>query len=345
MNIFAMKQARGIWLNQILDDEIRNICQQNDIKIPICHGKGKSPWGNWQWHLKHRLTDQSLDLFLKLFPRYQGQKLETYCEDFNLSILPLNLLLGSDVLSKFLPEIGFVAKEDPYGCVREESTIYQENMRGKIYLGSRKPKYKTILMILSSIADRVNCPIGCAHCYRPARFKNRKWELIKDDGIREPLMFLPPTNHAAELVKRWNNDPLLSDAYDLILSGGEPLMLSNTTIKEMLKELGKAKYLKTLRICTGTVFLGLPFRIDDELIQIFKDFEKKTGVIVDFNVHLSHPANFSPEAIMAARKIREAGFDILTQVPLEEGVNFWRNDIPRTIEILRRVARLTQFVA
>lgn len=302
-------------------------------------------WGSWRWHVANRLTEENILLISELSSNYQPRfkELKDYFEDFSPSILPLSLAIGKEALARCMPEIGFIAKEDPYGIVREESTIFMEEFGEKVYLGSRKPGFKTILLVFSESADRVYCPMGCSHCYRPSRFKKRKWSLIKNDGTQEPLKFLSPIEHTRKLVEWWNNNSQLEDAYDLIMSGGEPLMLANGVIRKILQELEKAKHLRTLRLCTGTVFLGLPFRIDDELIRIFKDFEKATGRVVSFNVHLSHPANFSPEAVLAARKVRNAGFDILTQVPLEAGVNFWPDDLGKSITTLTELSRLTQF--
>jgi len=341
MNRQQLDNIRACWLEKNLDEETRTICQRHNIAIPKTEKQESSEvWGDWKWHISARVHD--LMSFLLLFPQYQGQEheLSEWLKSYDLSILPLNLLQPEGV-QKFLPRPGLVPAPDPYGVQQEHSIVLREEDGKKFYLATRKPGYATFLPILSGGASRVFCPIGCAGCYRGAQTRfNEPLRIIKKDGTTEDIQIPQPVEQIRWLVERWNLDPQFSEVYDILISGGEPMILPNSVWKQMLDELKNAKYLKSLRICTGALFLGLPFRFDDEFIGILTDFRKTTGVSIKMSTHISHPENITPEAIFFARKILRAGIEILPQIPLEGGVNFWMDDLQRTARTLRQLDRL-----
>ena len=58
-----------------------------------------------------------------------------------------------------------------------------------------------------------------------------------------------------------------------------------------------------------------------------------------FNAHLSNHYQITPEALQAVRRIRQRGFAIYSQVPVQEGVNFFREDLGKTMEYLVEMGR------
>jgi L-lysine 2,3-aminomutase len=131
-----------------------------------------------------------------------------------------------------------------------------------------------------------------------------------------------------------NEDLRGQTVYDVIISGGEPLILSNEKLGNLLEELGKARNLRILRICTGTLFLGLPMRIDDELVDILDQFSNETGVRVTIQAHLACHEQIVPESVIAVSRLRKRGINIYTQVPIKEGINFFADDLHRTVKEL-----------
>lgn len=342
------KKSRVVWLKKNLDSEIIKICRRNDIVIPDTdildtdskNLKTEFDWGNWRTHVKNRLHD--LEDFLVLFPEFGGQKteLKIWLESYDLSILPLNLFQPKGV-NKFIPRPGFLLAPDPYGVQKKNSVILHEQDGKKFYLATRKPGYATFLPILGHGASRVYCPMGCAGCYRgPQTRFNEPLKIINPDGSTEEVIIPRPIEQLSWLVKIWNSNPEFKDIYDILISGGEPMILPNETWAQILKELEKAKYLRSLRLCTGALFLGLPFRFDAEFIKLLSDFRRRTGVMIKIGAHVSHPENITPEAILFARRIIQAGIEILPQTPLEPGANFWENDLTKTEDTLRTLERL-----
>lgn len=346
LSIQEMRAARAAWLAANLDDESRAVCHRNGIEIPA-HGAAAATtsWGDWRWHVRNRLTDRSMEEFIAMFPSYKTREVElrSYCGSYDLSILPLNLLQQDGVV-KFLPRLGLQHAKDPYGVQQEHSVVTKVDGEKIYYLATHKPDYATFLPILGSGAGRVYCPIGCAGCYRGQQTRRHEsLALIKSDGSKETVFIPDPVTQMRWLVEEWNTNPDFKEVYDVLVSGGEPMMLTNGVWAKMLEALAQAKHLRVLRICTGTLFLGLPFRFDDEFVQLLVNFRKKTGVQVKMSVHVSHPDNVTPEAEMFARRLIRAGVELLPQIPLEEGVNFWERDLKRTMSTLRRLGRLLAF--
>jgi len=335
------QQFRANWLKTNLDKETLALCQRNDLQLPEAEViLPHTPWGDWHWHLLNRITNKNLDIFLNLFNNYQPSKneLKKYLTNYDLSILPLNLLLP-DGVKKFLPRLDLQPAIDPYGVQQEQSVITKIVDNKKYYLTTHKKDYATFLPILGSGAGRVYCPMGCAGCYRGEQTRfGQPLRLHKTNGSVEQIWLPNPVVQARWLVEEWNTN--YPNVYDILFSGGEPMMLDNHTWLLILQELKKAKYLRSFRICTGTLFLGLPFRFDNEFIEILKNFREETGIQIKISAHIAHPEHLTLEAIFFARKILNAGIEILPQCPLEPEVNFWLGDLDKTAETLSRLDNL-----
>jgi len=340
---------RAEWLKNNLDETTRVLCRRNGITAETNSNteiKKSENWGDWKWHLANRLTDKNLSKFLALFPEYRDQEqlLRAYLASYDLGILPLNLLQKNGV-RKFLPRLGLTPVPDPYGVQRVHSVVLHEESGKKFYLSTHKPGYASFLPILGSGAGRVFCPVACAGCYRgPQTRFGEPLRLIHDGGGTEEIWIPNPEQQAEWLVEEWNTKPEFSGVYDVLFSGGEPMILPNGVWEKILARMERAKYLKSFRICTGALFLGLPFRFDDEFIQLLVGFRKRTGIQVKLAVHVSHPEHVTPEAVQFARKLIRSGIELLPQCPLEPGVNFWTDDLEKTEVTLRRLNRLLAVV-
>lgn len=338
-------QARARWCQTHLDQNVIALCRRNGIDVPTTTTSGDDvSWGSYKWHLSHRLRD--VDEFMEYFPEYRSNDttLRDYLAAYDLSILPLNLLLPQGV-KKFLPRLGFKPAPDPYGVVQKHSVVTRDEGGKTFYLATHKPGYASFLPILGSGAGRVSCPMGCAGCYRgPQTRFGKPLRVISADGSEQQVWIPQPELQAQWLVEEWNTRPEFSGIYDTLFSGGEPMMLPNQTWEKILSQMEQATHLRVLRICTGALFLGLPFRFDDEFVALLQNFRQCTGVQVKLSVHVSHPEHITPEAIHFAQRLIKAGIELLPQVPLEPGVNFWSEDLGKTTETLRTLDRLLAIV-
>ena len=105
-------------------------------------------------------------------------------------------------------------------------------------------------------------------------------------------------------------DPTL---FEVILSGGDPLSLSDDRLKSLIEALDTIPHLKLLRFHTR-VPIGIPERITEEFIAILK----KSRLQTIFVLHTNHPRELDDDIFAALKKIPAP---LLSQSVLLKGVN------------------------
>jgi lysine 2,3-aminomutase len=103
---------------------------------------------------------------------------------------------------------------------------------------------------------------------------------------------------------------------EIILSGGDPLSLSDAQLQHLFNELEKIPHLQRLRFHTRFP-IGIPERIDDSFINILSTYKKQ----LVFIIHCNHPQEFDGEIFHYLKKIQQLGIPILTQSVLLRNVN------------------------
>lgn len=106
-----------------------------------------------------------------------------------------------------------------------------------------------------------------------------------------------------------------TEVRDVILSGGDPLLLPDHLIDRILKALRTIPHLDLIRF--GSRVPGtLPERITPELCEIVKKYHP-----IYMNLHFNHPAELTPEVKEACGRLADAGIPLGAQTVLLKGVN------------------------
>ncbi len=103
---------------------------------------------------------------------------------------------------------------------------------------------------------------------------------------------------------------------EVILSGGDPLVLEDTRLAELLTALARLPGIRRLRIHTRTPVV-LPDRLDDGLTRLLTDCPLPLVVVL----HANHPREITEELADRLRPLRRAGITLLNQAVLLVGVN------------------------
>jgi EF-P beta-lysylation protein EpmB len=161
-------------------------------------------------------------------------------------------------------------------------------------------KYSGRALIISTSA----CAMHCRYCFR----KNFNYQ-TQDKTFENEL----------ETIQ---NDATLEE---IILSGGDPLSLSNETLEALLKNLSNIAHVRRIRFHTRFP-IGIPERLDSELLAILKECPKQ----IWFVIHANHPQEFDQEIWDAIKRVQFLGIPVLNQSVLLRGVN----DNPETLHAL-----------
>ncbi|MEY4763253.1 MAG: hypothetical protein RLZZ200_3110 [Pseudomonadota bacterium] len=142
------------------------------------------------------------------------------------------------------------------------------------------------------------CAIHCRYCFR------RDYDYAADTGAD----------------KRWEEAfravAETPDIEELILSGGDPLSLSNARLGTLFRRAAGMPQLRRLRIHTRNPIV-LPSRVDDGLVELLR----RSALPVAIVVHANHAAEIDDSVRTALRRLRESGTALLNQSVLLAGVN------------------------
>ena len=119
-----------------------------------------------------------------------------------------------------------------------------------------------------------------------------------------------------------------SEIWEVILTGGDPLMLSPRRLAEIMTDLAAIEHVRIIRLHTR-VPVADPARISAEMVAALK----VTGATTWVALHANHPRELTPAARAACALMVDAGIPMVSQSVLLRGVN----DNAATLEQLMRV--------
>ena len=143
-----------------------------------------------------------------------------------------------------------------------------------------------------------DCPVRCRHCNRRSR------------GPGEFLRTAAQIERALGYVKQQQG------VREVILSGGDPLTLSDDTLARVLTGLRSVKHVEVLRLHTRAL-VTCPMRVTQDLLEALTGGGCPLYVVTQFN----HPREVTPEAAEACARLAAAGFPLANQSVLLRGVN------------------------
>jgi lysine 2,3-aminomutase len=144
------------------------------------------------------------------------------------------------------------------------------------------------------------CPVYCRFCFRR--------EVVGPGG--------PQALSGAALDAALAYIAGVPGIWEVILTGGDPFMLSPRRIAEVTGRLGEIAHVKVLRWHTRVPAVE-PARVTPELVWALK-LESKTVYVA---LHANHPRELTPAARAACARIVDAGIPLLSQTVLLRGVN------------------------
>lgn len=143
-----------------------------------------------------------------------------------------------------------------------------------------------------------NCPVYCRHCTRKRKVSDPSTMAAKEQ-IEVAIDYIARTKSVR----------------DIVISGGDPLSLSDERLDYILSRLRAIPHVEIFRMGTRNL-VTLPQRVTDDFVYMLK---KHQPVFV--NTHFNHPKECTAEALDACRKLADAGCVMGNQMVLLKGVN------------------------
>jgi lysine 2,3-aminomutase len=264
-------------------------------------------WFDWRWQLGHMLTNaDELAAAVTLSPD-EHAGLAASAELFRVGITPYYASLMDPVHASCPIRMQAIPRP-------AEAAIRAEELRDPLGEDTHNPapsvvhKYPDRVLFL--VVDR--CGIYCRHC-------NRR-RLVGGDE--------PPTT--AELEAGLDYIAKTPRIRDVLLSGGDPLLLSTRRLGHLLGRLRAIPHVETIRIGTRLPVV-CPMRIDDELCAMLRRHHP-----LFINTHFNHAKELTPEARAACERLVDAGVPVGNQTVLLRGIN---SSVPALRALMRGLLR------
>ncbi|AQQ71549.1 L-lysine 2,3-aminomutase [Limihaloglobus sulfuriphilus] len=262
-------------------------------------------WRDWKWQIKHCIHD--LETFQELLgielPDQMKDAFKHTVQKFPMSITPyyLSLINTDDIENDPVFRQSFPSPL--------EMMITKSDMADPLHEDKDSPvpgithRYPDrVLFLVSNM-----CAMYCRHC-------TRKRQVGDVDSIPDKEQMLK----GIEYIK---NTPQVRD---VLLSGGDPFLLSDEKLDWILGELRKIDHVEIVRIGTRTPVV-LPYRITEDLVKVIRKHHP-----VWINTHFNHPREITNSSRAALARMADAGIPLGNQSVLLAGVN----DCPRIMKAL-----------
>ncbi len=250
-------------------------------------------WNDWKWQVKNRITTvEKLKKYIRLTEK-QENDIRSVLGKFRMAITPYYLTLidpedpDDPVLLQSVPSIDelYIGPNDLQDPLDEDK---DSPVPG---LTHRYPD-----RVLFLITDM--CGMYCRHCTR-RRFAGQRDSDSNKERIEKGIDYIKKTPQIR----------------DVLLSGGDALLVSDERLEWIISELRKIDHVEIIRIGTRTPVV-LPSRITDGLVAMLRKYHP-----IWVNTHFNHYNEITSESAAAIAKLADAGIPLGNQSVLLRGVN------------------------
>lgn len=250
-------------------------------------------WNDWRWQLRNGIRD--IATLEKVIALTEGEReqLRRCLDKFTMEITPYYAaLMDHDnpecpVRMQSVPRFAEL-HDDPSDLADPLHEDVDSPVPG---LTHRYPD--RVLLLVTNI-----CSMNCRHCTRR--------RLVGDTDVDMP---------EAQIAKAIEYIRQTKTVRDVLISGGDPLVLSDDQLESILSRLRAIDHVEIIRIGTRTPVV-MPQRITDSFVAMLKKYHP-----VFLNTHFNHAKEITAEAREACAKLADAGVPLGNQSVLLRGIN------------------------
>jgi len=250
-------------------------------------------WSDWRWQLRHSVRSRAaLERYVPLTEDERAGIDET-SSMFRMGISPYYLSLID-------PDHAFCPVRMQSIPVRSEARVRPGELVDPLGEDRTRPEEA----IVHKYPDRVlflaldTCSVYCRHCTRRRITKGGEAELSKEQLRR-----------GIEYIRQH------SEVRDVLISGGDPFLLTEQRLEELLAPLHAIPHVEMIRIGTR-VPVCLPMRVTDALAATLRRYAPVYVV-----THFNHPKEITPDAREACERLVDHGVPVENQAVLMRRLN------------------------
>jgi len=287
-----------------LDSEIKRRNIANKARILKYFGATELEWENWKWHTRHIIRDaKTLRSLLELTEdEYKAVSIAEKSKiPFGITPYYLSLMDNNPeninayvVRAQVIPSLHYVNQLLEYKKSSETSMDFMLE-RDTSPIDGITRRYPMIA-ILKPI---LTCPQICVYC-------QRNWEIEDVYSIKAALS----KDKLDKAIKWIAATPELNE---ILITGGDPFLLPNQKIENMLFRLSRIPHIRRIRIGTRTP-ITLPQRITDSLVRDINHFHHPGKREILIVTHVEHPLEITPQVMNTVQKFRRVGMDVYNQM-------------------------------
>jgi lysine 2,3-aminomutase len=272
---------------------VKKIEEARELIPSIWRDVSEREWNDWRWQLRHRITTlEQLKEILNLAPeeiegiKHSKGRLALAVTPYFVSLMdPTNP--NCPIRKQAIPRIEecHLSKNDMVDPCGEDK---DSPVPGLVH------RYPDRVLLL--VTDQ--CATYCRYCTR-RRLVGSNERPITQGNFEEVLKYLKSHKKVR----------------DVLLSGGDPLLLENERLEEILSRLRAIPHIELLRIGTRAP-VTLPQRITVGLVRMLKKFHP-----LMISIHFTHPKEISDAVKRACSELADGGIPLGSQTVLLKGIN------------------------
>jgi lysine 2,3-aminomutase len=268
----------------------------------------KVSWNDWKWQLRNSINSlEDLQKIMKLTDK-EVMAINNLKNRLPLRITPyFASLIYDSAAGHPLRRIVVPALEELIQHSNEQSDPLHES------------SFSPVKGIVHRYPDRVLftvtqfCSSYCRYCTRSHSVG--KLDKLNKQNYEKAFEYI--SNH--------------TEVRDVLISGGDPLTLSDDTLDYILGRIRNIEHVEIIRIGTR-VPVVLPQRITDELINVLKKYHPLL-----ISLHFSHPLEITEDCARACNKLANGGFPLGSQTVLLKGIN---DSVPVMKELMHKLLKI-----
>ncbi len=290
----------------------------------------KEQWNDPLWQMRNSIrTVEQLKQVIKLTPYQESEIIRTLKTLKNegkeaLRITPYYAslmqadpfkptMLAGEKSHQRLDPIFWQSVPTPANLLFPDTGVEGAMSEGSRSFGAVYQRYPNRVALF--VAENTSCASYCVHCQRAKSLDSTVD--VNLDEINKGLFYINYNKNINEVL----------------VTGGDALMITQKRLQYILEELSRIPHLRTIRIATR-VPVVMPMAITDKLLSLIENSANKYSIdtpkYVYFMTHINHHHEITKELAAAVNKIRKHGFTIYNQTVLLNHVNDYYKTLAET---------------